>query len=64
VSAWPFLLGRQSETTTQAQSCTSVLGHSCGPASIRYACTLPAPHPGQLHEHRPRPDRMAVAQWM
>jgi hypothetical protein len=60
VTAWPFLT-RCPEPV--AESCTSVFGHSCGPASIRYACTLPAPHPGQLHELRPRPDRMAVAQW-
>lgn len=62
MSAWPFLVHRP-ETVIDPQPCASVFGHSCGPASIRYTCTLPAPHPGQLHEHRPRPDRMAVAQW-
>jgi hypothetical protein len=58
-----LLRGPQAAAIAKSELCTSVFVHSCGPASIRYTCTLPAPHPGQLHEHRPRPDRMAVAQW-
>jgi hypothetical protein len=58
-----LLRGPQAVAIAKSEPCTSVFTHSCGPASIRSACTLPASHQGQLHEHRPRPDRMAVAQW-
>jgi hypothetical protein len=62
VSAPSFLRRRPVTTPVPAATCADVLVHPCGPASVRYACTLAVGHAG-LHEHRPRPDRMAVAQW-
>lgn len=46
-------------------TCEAIYVHTCGPApkaEVRYSCTRPAGHAGP-HEHRPRPDRMAIAEW-
>ncbi|HEV2071055.1 MAG TPA: hypothetical protein VGR26_14795 [Acidimicrobiales bacterium] len=45
-------------------ACPSVLVHGCGVFSVRFPCTLRAPHLGQLHEHRPHAGRMATTEWV
>lgn len=57
------ILPRPTVQPEPVEACTSVLVHGVGILAVRYSCTLPAPHEGRRHEHRPRPGRMAVAEW-